>query len=161
MLSTSVHVVLPFISLPPSRLWQLYCDQYVLSDLFPSLATLSLLPSPTPLIDITAVTITPSGNNTAGESYRLECSVTVTGSTDTPTITWLDDGVVIPSTDPTRTVSITTGSPGSGYSSTLMFNPLAASHAGTYTCRATLDGAMDTETMNVTVQSEWFNESML
>ena len=86
----------------------------------------------------------------------------MTGSTDTPTITWLDDGVEIhvPSTDPTRMVSMTTGSTGS-YSSTLMFNPLAASHAGTYTCRATLDGAMDTETINVTVQSEWFNESML
>ena len=87
------------------------------------------------------VSVTDSGDNTAGETSSLECSVTVTGLPDTPTITWLDDGVEIPSTDPTRMVSITTGSAGSGYSSTLMFNPLAASHAGTYTCRARLGGA--------------------
>ena len=112
-----------------------------------------MLPSPTPLIDITAVTITPSGTATTGETYRLECSVTVTGSTDTPTITWLDDGVEIPSTDPTRMVFITTGSPGS-YSSTLMFNPLRASDAGMFMCRAALGGAMNSQSFNVTVQGK-------
>ena len=81
------------------------------------------------------------------------CSVTVTGSTDTPTITWLDDGVEIPSTDPTRIVSMTTGSPGS-YSSTLMFNPLRASDAGTYTCRTILRSATDSASFDVTVRGK-------
>ena len=106
-------------------------------------------PSPS----ISVLPITSSGTNTAGESYRLECSVTVTGSTDTPTITWLDDGVEIPSTDPTRIVSMTTGSPGS-YSSTLMFNPLRASDAGTYTCRTILGSATDSASFDVTVRGK-------
>ena len=106
---------------------------------------------PSPSINV--LPITSIGTATAGESYSLKCSVTVTGSTDTPTITWLDNGVEISSSDPTRMVSMTTGSPGS-YSSTLMFNPLSASDAGLYTCRAVLGSAVDTETMDVTVQSE-------
>ena len=96
----------------------------------------------------------PSGDNTAGETYRLVCSIAVTGSTDTPTITWLDDGVEISSTDPTRMVSMTTVSSGSGYSSTLTFNPLSTSHAGMFMCRASLGNAMNTATMLITVQSE-------
>jgi hypothetical protein len=99
------------------------------------------------------VSITPSGTATAGESYRMECTVTVTGSTDQPMITWLDGGVEIPSSDPTRTISSTSGSAGS-YSSTLTFNPLSASHAGTYTCRATLGSAMNSTSTTITVQSE-------
>ena len=41
-----------------------------------------------------------------------------------------------------------------GGMSTLTFNPLAASHAGTYTCRATLGSAMDSASTTITVQSE-------
>ena len=109
-----------------------------------------------------SVSISPSGTNTAGETYRLLCSATVTGSTDTPTITWLGDGVEI-TTDSSRTVSATTSDGSNGYSSTLTFSPLSASHAGTYTCRATVDGGMQTnslvsdqdqEVVHVTVQGE-------
>ena len=58
---------------------------------------------------ITSISITPnSGSVTAGESYSLQCTVTVTGSTDQPTITWLYDA----SSDPTITVSDTSGSAG-------------------------------------------------
>ena len=64
-------------------------------------------------------------SGTAGESYSLECTVTVTGSTDQPTITWLD---------PMNNM-ITSGVETTGSMSTLTFNPLAASHAGIYTCR--------------------------
>ena len=86
-------------------------------------------------VDIT-VSITPvSGTNTAGETYSLECSATVTGSNDQPTITWLDDDVEISSSDATRMVSVITMNPGSSYSSTLTFAPLSASDTGTYTCR--------------------------
>ena len=99
---------------------------------------------------ITGISITPnSGSVTAGESYSLQCTVTVTGSTDQPTITWLYDA----SSDPIITVSVTSGSAGS-YSSRLMFNQLAASHAGTYTCRATLGSAVDSASTTITVQSE-------
>ena len=93
-----------------------------------------VLMSPTPAI-VTASIPTRSDTNTAGETYSLECSVTVTGSTLQPTITWLGDGVQITS-DSFRTVSATTGAGSNVYSSTLTFNPLSASHAGTYTCRA-------------------------
>ena len=107
--------------------------------------------SPSPMtVDVSPIT---SGTATAGESYSLECTVTVTESDDQPIITWLDEGVEIPSSDPTRTVSDTSGSAGS-YSSMLMFNRLSASDAGTYTCRATLGSAMDSESTTITVQSE-------
>jgi hypothetical protein len=89
------------------------------------------------------VSITPSGDsdNTAGQIYVLNCTVSVSGSPDQPTILWLGDSAEIDfDTDATRTVSMTSGSAGS-YSSTLTFNPLAASHAGTYICRATLGSA--------------------
>ena len=87
------------------------------------------------------------------------CSATVTGSTDPPTITWLGDGVEI-TTNSSRTVSATTSDGSNGYSSTLTFNPLSASHAGTYTCRATVGGGAQTnspsdqEIVDVRVQGE-------
>ena len=111
-----------------------------------------MLPTTATPATINVAPITSSGSNTAGESYSLECTVTVTGSTDQPTITWMVNGAVISSTT-TRMVSGITGSAGS-YSTTLTFNPLAASHAGTYTCRATLDSAMDSASTTITVQSE-------
>ena len=93
-----------------------------------------------------SVSITPvSGTNTAGETYSLECSATVTGSIDQPAITWLDP---MNSTVPSGMVTTT------GTMSTLTFNPLSASHAGTYTCRATVGSTMQTATMDVTVESE-------
>ena len=94
---------------------------------------------------VTVSTITPSGTSTAGSSYSLECSVTVNGSTATPTITWLDP---MNSTVPSDMVSTT------GSMSTLTFNSLSASHAGTYTCNATLGGATAAAMEEVTVQGE-------
>ena len=97
--------------------------------------------------NITITPITFSGTATAGESYSLECIVTVTGSTDQPTITWLmgpmDNQMMI-------TARVVT----TGGMSTLTFNPLAASHAGTYTCRATLGSVMNSTSTTITVQSE-------
>ena len=80
------------------------------------------------------------------------CSATVTGSTDPPTITWLGDGVEI-TTNSSRTVSATTSGGSNGYSwtSTLTYYPLSAAHAGTYTCRATVDGNSAQEIVNVLV----------
>ena len=59
----------------------------------------------------------------------------------------------IPSTDPTKMVSITTGSAGS-YSSTLMFNPLRASDVGMFICRATLGSATNSQSFNVAVRGK-------
>ena len=104
-------------------------------------------PALPPFVSIDVVPITSSGTDEvtsiAGESYSLECSVTVTGSTDQPTIIWMD-----PMNNQITSGVVTTGS-----MSTLTFNPLAASHAGTYTCRATLGSAMDIASWMVTVQS--------
>ena len=71
-----------------------------------------------------------------------------------PAITWLDDGVEI-TTDSSRTVSATTSDGSNGYSSTLTFNSLSVSHAGTYTCRATVDGGnTNQEVVYITIQGE-------
>ena len=98
----------------------------------PIVTTSEILPPittpPTP-VAITSSPIISSGTATAGESYSLECTVTVTGSDDQPTITWL--------MGPMDNM-ITSGVVTNGSMSTLTFNPLSASHAGTYTCRATL-----------------------
>ena len=111
----------------------------------PPIVTTSEILSPTP-VTVSVSPINSSGNGTAGESHSLECTVTVTGSADQPTITWLMgpmDNMI------TSGVVRTSGS-----MSTLTFNPLAASDAGTYTCRATLGSAMDSASRTITVQSE-------
>ena len=59
-----------------------------------------------------------------------------------PNITWLD---------PTNS-EVTAGVVTTGSTSTLTFNPLAASDAGTYTCRAILGSVIETAEMMVTVQ---------
>ena len=100
-------------------------------------------------IIITYAAVTSSGSNTAGESYSLKCTVTVTGSVDQPTITWLDpmDNIVISGV-------VTTGSASTRILSTLILNPLTASHAGRYTCRIMLGSAMGSASTIITVQSE-------
>ena len=99
---------------------------------------------PTPVtVDVSP--IISSGTAIAGESYSLECTVTVTGSNDQPMITWLMGPNMITSGVVTKF---------NGGMSTLTFNPLSASHAGTYTCRATLGSAMDSAPTTITVQSE-------
>ena len=83
-----------------------------------------------------------SGTNTAGETYSLECSATMLGSTDQPTITWLDSRSYEMATtgDGARTASVTTMNPDGSYSCSLTFNPLAASDAGLFMCRVTEQG---------------------
>ena len=88
--------------------------------------------------------ITTDGTNTAGEAYILVCSVAA--SLDL-TITWLDPmSNVVPSAEMVTTMNTIT--------STLTFNPLSASHAGTYTCKVTANGQMQTTSEMVTVESE-------
>ena len=103
------------------------------------------LPTTPPVIVSITVRITASGTNTAGETYSLECSATVTGSTDEPTITWLDP---MNNPVPSGLVAMT------GSMSNLTFNPLSAFHAGNYTCRATVENRMQNATEDIIVQSE-------
>ena len=41
-----------------------------------------------------------------------------------------------------------------GSMSTLTFNPLSVSHAGTYTCRATVESTVQIATVDIAVESE-------
>ena len=81
--------------------------------------------------------------NIAGETYSLVCSV---ASTFDPTITWSGP---MNNTVPSEMVNTT------GRMSTLTFNPLSASHAGTYTCRAAANSQVQTVSEVVTVRSEY------
>ena len=89
-----------------------------------------------------SISVTASGTNTAGQTYRLVCSATVTGSNDQPTFTWLD-----PMNNPVPSGMVTT----TGSMSTLTFSSLTVSHAGTYSCRVTAGGVTETQTTTVTL----------
>ena len=91
------------------------------------------------------VSIIVSGINTAGEIYSLEC-LTLTDLTKEVNVTWLDPM--------NNTVSSEMFSTTGSYNSILTFNPLAASHAGTYTCRAEAENVTLTDTMVVSVESK-------
>ena len=95
------------------------------------------------------VSITASGNPTLGQSYTLTCNVSVvSGVTGTPTVQWVGPG----SSAPIVTGGDFTVSSTSPY--TLTINPLRQSHAGQYTCQATVGG--DTGTASVMVNiSGW------
>ena len=74
------------------------------------------------IVSIGAV-ITSTGTPTAGQTYSLDCSVT--GTADSATYRWFhSNGTRLPDT------------------SQLEFSPLLASHAGTYTCQATVGGVV-------------------
>ena len=69
----------------------------------------------------------------------------MTGSNDQPIFTWLD-----PVDDPVPSEMINT----TDSVSKLVFSPLAASNAGTYTCVVSLGGVSYNETMMVTVNGK-------
>ena len=92
-----------------------------------------------------SVAISPSGHNTAGETYLLICSATLRANRDipssdpdmpSPTFEWffgpngndpLPSGLMQPVTEFNSFTRI--------YTSTLQFSPLSQSHTGNYTCR--------------------------
>ena len=90
------------------------------------------------------VSITAGGNPTLGQPYTLTCNVSVaSGVTGTPSVQWVGPG----SSAPIVTGGDFTVSSTSPY--TLIINPLRQSHAGQYTCQATVGS--DTETASVMV----------
>ena len=89
------------------------------------------------------VSVTAGENPTLGQQYTLTCNVSVASGSGTPTVQWMRPGnstLIVTGGD--FTVSST-----SPY--TLTINPLHQSHAGQYTCRATVGG--DTGTASVMV----------
>ena len=107
-----------------------------------------VLPS-VPLLTVGASITPPTGPFTAGQSYTLTCTATVTGGgtlSTTTTITW---------TNPSGSVTSGTGS-----SLDLSLNSLQLSDAGQYTCNVSvsspfLTGAQSsTDTFIVNVQGK-------
>ena len=90
------------------------------------------------------VSITIGGNPTLGQPYTLTCNFSVASEvTGTPSVQWMGPG----SSTPIVTGGDFTVSSTSPY--TLTINPLRQSHAGQYTCQATVGG--DTGTASVVV----------
>ena len=102
-----------------------------------------------PTLTVDASITSPTGPFTAGQSYTLTCTATVTGGgtlSPTTTITWIH---------PSGSVTSGTGS-----SLDLSLNPLRVSDAGQYTCNVSvssplLTGAQsNTDTFTINVQSK-------
>ena len=107
-------------------------------------------------VDVT-LSIATFGTNISGELYGLECSAEVNGSNDQVNFTWLD-----PTNDvvPFEMINATDST------STLIFDPLSISHAGTYSCRVTLGEVEQRESFTVGVEGKlytryWFIECPL
>ena len=100
--------------------------------------------------------ITPSGNNIAGEQYQLTC--TFASSIDnTPMFAWVcpPSDRTLPSD--TRIVSNVMSSEilsGFAYTSILRFNPLNSSHEGNYTCQVMVGNETEMRSIQVNVTSK-------
>ena len=90
--------------------------------------------------------ITTSGTNIAGANYSLVCSATVTESSILPAISWLD-----PMNNTVTDHEMVTATDGT---STLTFNQLSVSYAGTYTCTAVVDDEVRAMTIMLNVLGE-------
>ena len=92
------------------------------------------------------VSVTAGGNPTLGQPYTLTCIVSATsGVNGTPTVQWMGPG----SSAPVVTGGDFTVSSTSSY--TLTINPLRQSHAGQYTCQATVGGDTGTDSAIVDI----------
>ena len=89
------------------------------------------------------------GNTTAGERYFLTCIVS--GTTDTPNITWFGppNGGPLPSDNSNTRMVITTGS-----TSMLRISPLQSTDEGNYTCQAIVGTVVDVTSIQVIVQGK-------
>ena len=98
-----------------------------------------------------SVTITPSGSPTAGETYSLQCSATVSGTSDTPVLSyqWLvgpSDNRQPLNNDSSITVN----------SNSVQFSSLRTSHGGMYTCRVTVGGLVMEGSSMVVIRRKLF-----
>ena len=91
------------------------------------------------------VSISAGTNPTLGQPYTLTCNVSVASGSGIPTVQWVGPG----SSSPIATGRDFIVSSTQPY--TLIINPLRQSHAGQYTCQATVGG--DTGTASVMVEN--------
>ena len=89
------------------------------------------------------VSVTAGGNPTLGQPYTLTCDVSVASGSGIPAVQWVGPGSSTPITDG-GDFTVSSASP---YKLTI--NPLRQSHAGQYTCQATVGG--DTGTGSIIV----------
>ena len=91
------------------------------------------------------VSVSLGQNPTLGQPYTLTCNVSVASGFGIPTVQWMGPGSSTPiSTGGDFTVSST-----SPY--TLTINPLRQSHAGQYTCEATVQNVTITASESLAV----------
>ena len=108
---------------------------------------------------VLTLSITPSGNNTAGEQYQLICAVD-TSTNNAPNFSWLGppDGGLLPSgNSDTGMVSdvFSNGIPsGFIHSSILQFDPLQSSHEGNYTCQIEMGNVTEMRSIQVNVEGK-------
>ena len=76
--------------------------------------------------------LTTSGNNTAGETYILQCTLSDLARNVNVDFRWLRHDSMISDTS-ARTIKI------SPYVSQLVFNPLQSSHGGNVKCQAKIE----------------------
>ena len=90
------------------------------------------------------MSVTAGGSPTLGQQYTLTCNVIVaSGVTGTPTVQWVGPGNSTPITTG-RDFAVSSTPP-----YTLTINPLRPSHAGQYTCQATVGGNNGTASVMV------------
>ena len=103
-----------------------------------------------------SVAITPSGSPTAGETFSLECSCSVNGTSDTPSYQWLvgppDNMTLLNSGGSLIIYSYNT-------SSMLQFTTLRATDGGQYICQVTVGGHVTERTTMIVEISRKYHTS--
>ena len=92
--------------------------------------------------------ITSSGTNVVGTSYSFECLVVSTSHHLIYRVSWFDSRNVEVASGMVNTTEQTTAS-------TLRFDPLMSTHAGTYACAVTLEYISLSKSVNVIAESKY------
>ena len=114
------------------------------------------------IVTVSTVSITPSGSATAGESYSLECSITVTESNEEPVepmIMWLGIGNFtgnLQISEITKNFSMSEHEPDI-YSKRLTFRSLVALNSGTYACKTIAGQVIMTREFGLRVNGKFNN----
>ena len=99
--------------------------------------------------------IRDAGVSTAGQSLNLTCTAILNGIAGSPTIQWLDSNSNPISNNSNFTVENMIMVNDSAYERTLVFSSVHTSHAGHYTCRATLGQASAMASTQLSVKSTY------
>ena len=96
-----------------------------------------------------------AGAPTAEQSFNLTCTAILNDITGSPTIQWLDSNSNPISNNSNFTVENIIMVNDSAYERTLVFSSVHTSHAGQYTCRATLGEASAANSTELSVKSTY------